>query len=196
MPASDNTLLLFLTHLHSKKLAFKSCMVYLSAVKSLHVLNNMAPPNLSNLRLKLALRAIQRQSPEPISKLPITFNVIQAIWKLLTMSQNEWLLKWVLALAFFGGLRGAEYLSSATSTGPKVKQITFTKVDGSITMNYQVPKSKTKNHGFTIPFKCSCNKICPLCSMQKYLLIRYQNHDLAHDDHLFKLNKGCIWLNH
>ena len=187
LPANDQTILLFLTHLHNKKLSYNTCKVYMSAIKSLHLLNNLVPPNFQNPRFRLALRAIKNKSPEPTKKNPITFNVMKMIWPLLYKANNELCIKAMLTLAFFGGLRGSEFLTTIHSTGPTVNCISFQSSTKGTVMKFQVVKSKTKPHGFSMPYMCSGHKICALCDMEHYLEHRNKMGTLSPNSPLFEM---------
>ena len=187
MPATDNNVLLFLTYLNNRNLSYNTCKVYMSAVKSIHLLNDMVPPNLKNERFRLALRAIKHKSPEPKAKNPITFNMLKLFWPLLYKAKNELCIKAMLTLAFFGGLRGSEFLHTIHSTGPTVNDLTFQHTTKGTVMNYRVVKSKTKPHGFTMPYMCSRHEICAICIMEKYLQNRLLANNLAPQSPLFML---------
>ena len=55
-------------------------------------------------------------------------------------------------------------------------------------MIYQVNKSKTKDHGFEIPYMCSGNEICAVCNMEQYLIWRCKNERLEQQSSLFLIN--------
>ena len=182
--------------MNNRGLSHSTCQVYLSAIKSLHVMNDVVPPNLKSERIRLALKAIRNKGPEPKHKKPITFNLLKQIWSLLKKSKNEYCIKAILSLAFFGGMRGAEYLSSATQPGPKIQQIWFQKTSSGTKMIYQVTKSKTKQNGFQIPFLCSGNEICAVCAMEQYLIWRSTSEQLIQEDSLFTIDGRTVSKNY
>ena len=65
-------------------------------------MNDVVPPNFQSERIRLALKAIRKSSPEPKHKKPITFNLLKQMWSLLKNANNEYCIKAILALAFFG----------------------------------------------------------------------------------------------
>ena len=75
-------------------------------------------------------------------------------------------LKAAITLGFFGALRGAEYLQTRFSPGPKMSQLIL--INESC-FKYKILKSKTKPHGFTLPYHCSKDTICAVCCMIAYL---------------------------
>lgn len=171
LPASDNTLLLFITHLHQRNLSLGTVKVYMSAIITLHNMLGLVPPNSKNPKIRLALRAIKNSSPAPGQKSPITFNLLLSIWQVIDRLPDNYCIKAALSLGFFGGLRGAEYLLTQFSSGPKLSQISFSKCTKF--MYYKVKKSKTKPHGFTISLACSHHTICAVCCMTQYLQLRH-----------------------
>ena len=183
LPASDNTLLLFITHLSNRNLAISTIKVYISSIVTLHNLNGLVPPNPKNAQIRLALRAIANKSPEPEQKSPITFKLLQCIWQVITQLPDYRCIQAAITLGFFGGLRGAEYLKTRFSPGPKFQQISFIQGKKEL-MNYQVKKSKTKPKGFMVPLACSRHIICPVCSMSNYLAKRQKTQQLTPDSPL------------
>ena len=55
-------------------------------------------------------------------------------------------------------------------------------------MFYQVNQSKTKTHGFQMPYMCSGSEICAVCDMERYLKYRNNLEQLALDSPLFIIN--------
>jgi hypothetical protein len=73
MPATEETLLLYVAFLFDCNLKGSSIRVYLAAVKCLHVFSGFDYPA-DMFRLKLAVKGAVTQSPSPVRKLPITFS--------------------------------------------------------------------------------------------------------------------------
>ena len=157
----------------------------------MHTMHDVVPPNLSNARIRLALKAIKKKGPEPQCRKPITFKILTKIWSLLNKAQNEKCIKAMLALSFFGGLRGSEYLATVHKQCPKVSQIWFTK-NKSTTMHYKVTRSKTKTHGFVMPYKCSGHEICAVCDMEAYLIERVTTTNVTENSPLFEINGKSV----
>lgn len=168
LPASDNTLLLFITHLHQNKLSLSTIKVYMSSIITMHNIAGLAPPNLKNPQIKLAIRAISYTSPVPTQKSPITFKLLFSIWQIVNRLPQHRCIKAAIALGFFAGLRGAEYLQTRFNPGPTLSQLTFSKNDPN-TMSFTVKSSKTKPQGFTVNISCSKHEVCATCAMKDYL---------------------------
>jgi hypothetical protein len=69
MPASDEVLLQYVAYLFQKGLKGSTIKVYLSAVRSLHVFNNLTP-SVHSEKLLLALKGATRMSAPPRPKAP------------------------------------------------------------------------------------------------------------------------------
>ena len=96
----------------------------------------------------------------------------------------------LLTLAFFGGLRGAEYLGADQSSAPKVNQLQFGP-DPVRVMHYKVNRSKTTINGYIILLGCSRTKVCPLCCMVEYLSSRNKVKPYQVHDYLFVYTNGA-----
>jgi hypothetical protein len=79
LPASEETLLMFVAQLYRKNCSYSTVNVYLAAVRALHVLEGLPDPLPQCLRLKLAIRAIGTSSGPPRQKLPLTMNILEKI---------------------------------------------------------------------------------------------------------------------
>ena len=66
------------------------------------------------------MRCFQNTSPEPGKKTPITFKMLQKVWHIVETMKDSLCIKAALTLAFFGGLRGSEYLKTRFVSGPKL----------------------------------------------------------------------------
>ena len=95
----------------------------------------------------------------------------------------------VLTLAFFGGLRGAEYMGSNESDAPTVGQVQLASSPNKV-MHYTVTRTKTTMHGYTIPLGCSTTNVCPYCDMIRYMNARSVNGSFGVTDWLFVYSNG------
>ena len=189
IPTSEKTLLTFLAYMYKKGMSYGSMNVYLSAVRNLNILNGHKVPELRSPKVKLALKAIIEASAEPVKKLPITWSVLQQMWPVIESCQDTYLWQAVVSLAFFGGLRCAEYAPSASvAECPRIQNVSFSR-NGDI-MNFKVKKSKTRTHGFVCQLACSENKICATCCMVSYLSVRSSMYKLTKNSYLFVNSKG------
>jgi len=93
-PASEETLILFATHL-AQRIKPQSITVYLAAVRSLHVAHGLSNPLQPGLKLKQTLRGIERQHfSAPKQKLPLTFDILSAVKPFLNSRSDDDNVKW------------------------------------------------------------------------------------------------------
>ena len=79
LPASQYTLQLFAAHL-AQRLKPQSILVYLAAVRALHIAHGFDNPLKDTLQLKQTPRGISRVHGEPpTQKLPITFDMLNSM---------------------------------------------------------------------------------------------------------------------
>ena len=107
LPASEETLLCFVSLLYREGLKGSSIHVYMSAVKNLHAHCGLCYPEFTP-RLSLALKGAKVLSAPPVKKLPITFTLLCKMFTKLADRPDALLLKTAMALAFFGCLRAGE----------------------------------------------------------------------------------------
>ena len=187
VPASEVTLLLYITHLNGKGMAHASVLVQLAGIRNLHVEQGYGEPIVACPQIKQALRAIKEQAPATKKKSPIKLPLLIEMWDLLKGTSHELLWKAVLSLAFFGGLRGSEYSATqANSSGaPLLNSIHFMRITGSVVMQYKVPQSKTQAKGMLITYGCSLHTVCPVCAVKDYFNLRYSLSRVSLQEPLF-----------
>ena len=189
IPTSERTILTFMAYMYKKGLSHASMNVYLSGIRNLNVINGYDIPQVRSPKVKLALKAVLERSAEPLKKSPITWELLQKMWPVVESSKDTHLWQAVLSLAFFGGMRCAEYApSTASEVCPRIKDVTFT--DSGKVMKYKVHKSKTRTHGFVCQLACSENKICATCCMLNYISIRSKMYRISKSSYLFVNSQG------
>ena len=190
VPATEVTILLYVTHVNKKGLAHGSVMVHLAAIRNLHVQQGYGEPNVACPQIKQALKAIKDAGPQPIRKQPIKLQLLMEMWKLLQGTSHELLWKAVLSIAFYGGLRVAEYTATQakSNTAPSVNSIRFEKSKGQIIMYYTVAQTKTCPAGITVPYGCSRHQVCAVCAVKAYLNYRSAPGTVYSAEPLFSYN--------
>ena len=137
-------------------------------------------------RIKLATKAILERSKAPAQKLPLTYCKLKTLWPIIDTCKYALTWKAVISLAFFAGLRCAEYTQSTElPLGPLVEQVQFS-ADKKVLL-YYVKRSKTKVHGFVCRLACSRSIICARCIMIQYLYARNSICKIRNADPLFML---------
>lgn len=201
LPANECTLLRYIAHLSLKPgnsgagLAASSIQVYLSAIRSLHVMHGYPEPPSDAPRVVLALKAIAASGPPPNQKSPIDYQLLCKILEL--VSPHDFLWRSVLLLGFAAGLRSAEYTEvydyktrQVIVPAPVVGSIQFGYHGDQFFMSYTVAKSKTTIHPFTKYISCNQGSFCPVCSMYWYLQHRSSTGLVQASDILFLLPNG------
>ena len=157
---------------------------YLCAIRNLNIINGHSVPEFRSPRIKLALKAILQKSSAPNKKLPLTFKKLCILWPLISQYKDSTMWKALVSLAFFAGLRCAEYTPSAECPrGPTIDQVTFSK-DGK-SVKYKVKQSKTKTFGFQCDLACSGQDICAFCNIIDYLKCRNRSQNVTGSSQLF-----------
>ena len=135
-----------------------------------------SPPPINSPRISLIIKAIFEDGPEPGGKSPIMFPLFRRIWSNLGNSYDDLVWKAALSLGFFLGLRSSEYAwdprTCKIGEAPSLDRILIYYSKGDMFLDYSVPKSKTKPHGFHTSTACSEVSECCPCSMAKYLEAR------------------------
>ena len=173
VPVDHNVILLYITHMFNKGLAFSTIQVYISAIRSLQVMAGYEEPNLRSPQVRLALKAVQMNTLPPKQKCPIDYLLLCKMLQLVELGVDNKVWSALLSLAFFAGLRGCEYtnqLINGKCVYVTLNQLKFGNQNSEIIMYYQVIRTKTTMHGFTIPIGCTKVPVCPVCYMMRYLM--------------------------
>lgn len=193
LPATEDTLVYFASHLYNSGLKGSSIHVYLSAVRNYHIINSYCYPTQCD-RLSLVLRGATTLSALPCRKEPITFPLLEQLCRQASSRHDHLLLRTMMTLAFFGCLRAGEYTipDSApfdSAIHPCVGNILFDSDDRSFKYHVKRSKTDTFSWGVDIYIGCSGHSICAYCAMLKYFGSRGE---LPPTSPLFVDNNGSI----
>ena len=108
IPASENTLMLYVAYLYYQHLTYSTVQVYLSAVRSLHIFHGYGNPLDNKLLLKQTVKAVHVIRGDCTQKLPITLEILQKMYRIVSTFHGAQVLWAAMTLAFFGCLRSAE----------------------------------------------------------------------------------------
>lgn len=187
LPASEATLTLFITHLATEKISYKTIKVYLSAVRHLHVSAGMFSQFSQQLtpRLQLTLKGIQRsqaicQSSQP--RRPVTLQLLQNIHAHLSLQPhcyNNILIWAACCLAFFGFLRVSEFTVPSDNLYDKdchlsIDDISIDSRDDPRLLKVTIKQSKTDPFrvGIDLYLGATGATICPVKGLLPYLALR------------------------
>ena len=190
VPATEVTLLLYITHLNKKALAHASVLVHLAAIRNLHIESGFGGPNIQCPQIKQALRAVKEWGPKPVAKSPIKLQLLMDMWVSLTGTSHELLWKAVLAVAFYGGLRASEYAATQAKSDsyPRISAVQYKRQQGHIIMYFTVTQTKTSASGIVIPYGCAGHAVCAVCAVKDYLNLRCKHSQVEPHDPLFLYN--------
>ena len=168
LPVHDSIPLLYVTHLYMKGLAPVTISVHLAAIRALHILAGCKVPVLRTPQVNLALKGM-KQHYVVRARHPIDFQLLHRMYVQLLGTKREKLWKAVLCLAFFAGLRSAEYATTGSCKArfPTVGSLKF-KESVPPSVQFTVSQSKTCPQGFTVPVGCTGHEVCAYCSLLKY----------------------------
>lgn len=169
MPATEDTLLLFIAYLHRQGLSVSSVSMYLASVRALHVNNGYGNPLVDCLRVQKALRSLEMNGPKPKQKLPITLDVLERFLPHFNSSGHSLCVLAAMTLAFFGCLRASE-LTVGSHFDPS-KHVTNEDVvfsDYYVSVLVKTSKTDKRNSGFHVTVGCSNHRICCFCAMKAF----------------------------
>ena len=187
LPGSEQTLLLFITHLGQRNLAHKTIKVYLSAVRNLHITSGHFKAFESQLspRLERVLKGIkssQAKTKPPHIRLPITSSIMYKIRSLLANTPSDYnnIMLWAACcLAFFGFLRCSEFTVPTQDTFDDATHLSYKDVSVDNWHNPQlisirIKQSKTDpfRKGVTLMLSRTEKSVCPVTALLPYLAVR------------------------
>jgi hypothetical protein len=177
MPVSEDTLLLYVSFLFEEGLSGSTIRVYLSAVRSLHILaGSQYPANLP--RVKLALKGAIRETPAPVRKLPITINILKDLLLHVNHRFDDKLIRAVTTLAFFGCFRMGElcipdHAPFDSKSHLCVGDLSIDYTDKTIAVHLKTSKTDKSNAGVTIYVGSSGDvRCCAYTAMLEYMRFR------------------------
>ena len=153
-------------------------------------MQGLPEPLVRSPQVQLALRAIKATCAPPVQKAPVTLQILQSWLKLLKTDPDNLLWTAVFTLAFFAGLRGAEYTAQGTKGTqgyPTLARLSFSTLDNEPVVYYTVPSSKTSVHGFRVPLACTKHWLCPYYAIVRYINFRSTHGPLPKEAPLFAL---------
>lgn len=200
LPASEDTMLLYVAYLHKEDLKASSVKVYIAAVRALHIEVGYGNPMEGYLRMQRAIRALEINSEPPMQKLPITIQIMSQLYGVVGNDYNSKVTWAAMALGNFGCLRAAEFCVTQRTFNPRVNltmsDITINATQGITDSHacFRIKRSKTdkSNKGFQLYIACTGENVCGYCAVIQMLRAR-QAAGLPMDDAmpLFMYSNGA-----
>ena len=170
LPLTEPMLLRYVAHLNLAQLAPSTIKNYLSALRAWVLSLGFQEPCIWTPRVQLACRAVGKAHPPPRQPLPIGYELLSKLIRLLSPSHDHLLIASALSLQYFACLRASELCSNpALSIVPTRADISFFHSGSSLAMVYNCRTSKTSHHGFKVHVGCSGKPTCAPCIMHHFL---------------------------
>ena len=172
-PTTEDVLLLYVAFLFDDNLKGSSIRVYLAAVRSLHVFWGLPYP-VETLRLRLAVKGAITQSPPPVRKLPITFDVLCSMLHCMTDRFDFKMLSAAMTLAFFGCFRSGEICVVNQSlfdckVNLCMEDVLVDREQRMLSIFLKKSKNDYVSKGVSVFVGCSKKKVCGYCSVVEYI---------------------------
>ena len=183
LPASENSIALFISYLGSEKVSYKTIKSYLAAVRHLHISFGLSFIGLSP-RTHLLIRGIKRtQSDAAVRpRLPITPSVLRNIKTSLAgkpLDYDNWLYWAAMCLAFFGFLCCGEFTvpegqECDASVHLMVNDIAMDPglYPAGISVHIKASKTDPFRQGVTLYLGRTGVDLCPVAAMVDFLSVR------------------------
>ena len=194
LPASEEQLLRFIAFMHVKDLSHNTIHVYLSSVSSMHSLNGHQAPPVGAYRVRLACKALKDSASSSSKKAPITYTLLQYI--ISTFANKDLCTLWtaISTLAFFGAMRGSEYLATVSPQGtikaPLVQDVQFLVCNQQLGLQFTINTSKTSSKPIHKYIGCTGTSVCAVCALSVYCQQRASNGTLHPNSYLFIYPSG------
>ena len=187
IPASEHTLLLFVTHLATQNLSYSTIKVYMSAVRSAHVTTGNHTDFDSQLtpRLDRLLKGIRKEVSKigsPKQRLPITMEIMTGIKSVLNKrpkTHYKTMMWAACCTAFFGLLRSGEFTVPSLHQYDPTTHLSLSDVSLDdrhvpqiVRLHIKQSKTDIYRNGTYIYLGRTDHNICPVQAIVSYLAIR------------------------
>lgn len=175
LPASEGTLLRYVSALHSMNRKPSTISGHLSAVRHLHLINGLPDPLPGCHRLELVKRGIAKQSAPTEQRVALTNQHLLRFLDVLVLSSYDDALFFAMAtLGFFGFFR----ISEMTFAGPVfsaqdgLTPSDITLADGRVTILLRRSKTDKRREGVMVTLSENTTLVCPRKALSLYLRMR------------------------
>ena len=183
-PATEDTLLLFIAHLHKNRLSHGTIKSYLAAVRYGQIGRGLGNPAIHTMpRLEYVLKGAKKATPASTrSRLPITPTILQAIksvWQKDPNTRNAKMLWAASCLCFFGFLRSGEIVCPSETSFDPLSHLSFADIavdnrSAPSAMQVRIKASKTDpfRQGVTLHIGVTGGPLCPVAALLNYMVAR------------------------
>ncbi len=170
LPASNDHMLKYISRLFTQKVSYATMASKVSMISYYHKIASVLDPALSII-VKKSMRGYQRLSPSQKSKIPLSSEDVESMFKTIDMLvlpvYHSAMLKSILSLGFFALLRPGEITKSAN-------MLEFGDIsihDNFINLSFSRFKH-AKSTPTEITIVKQCNTICPYENLVNYIELR------------------------
>ena len=183
-PTSEETLLLFVGHLHQEKLSHGTMKSYLAAVRFEQISRGMGNPSIGSMpKLEYVLKGAKKKTPASVrQRLPITPQILlklKQVWQKNPAKRDAQMLWAAACLCFFGFLRSGEVVAPSDRTYDAQSHLCFDdiQVDNRASpklIQVRIKASKTDpfRHGVTLHIGAANGPLCPVAAVLSYMVAR------------------------
>ena len=168
----EHNALRFIAYLDSLTLLVRTIKVYLSGVRAWLISQGQSPPFIYTVRVKWALRSLERSHPEPRRATPVSYSLLALIQSSLYYSFDNLMIFAAMTLGYFACLRAGEYCYNPSVSPPLLASYISFHVASTPYFSIKVKSSKTSLKGFSVIVGCTRADVCAHCTMQFYLHVR------------------------
>lgn len=187
LPASEDTLQMFVCRLAREGLAHQTIKVYLSGIRNMHVSAGLHEEFAKQMtpKMELVLRGIKKEAAKSLpqrQRLPITTEIMVAIKKVLvkdSSSHSNVMLWAACGLAFFGFLRCGEFTVPSQSEFDEgahltINDVALDSISSPSLLQVTIKQSKTDpfRKGVNLFLAKTGKELCPVAAMLPFLALR------------------------
>ena len=183
-PATEDTLLLFIAHLHTSRLAHGTIKSYLAAIRFDQIGRGLGNPCIHTMpRVEYVLKGAKKATPESTRRrLPITpaiLRAIRAVWHRHPSHHDAKMLWAASCLCFFGFLRSGEVVCPSETHFDPLCHLAFTDIavdsrlsPSSIQVTIKASKTDPFRQGVTLHIGVAGGPLCPVAAILNYMVAR------------------------
>lgn len=173
----ERNFLRFIAHLAADQLSLSTIRVYLAGIRAWVIRMGHPPPPIYSERVKWALRAVGKSTPDPLRASPISFIQLVQIQSSLRFTYDNLMLFTAASLAYFACLRSSEFCFNPQVSPPLLPSAVEFCRSSTPFCKLRIASSKTSSKGFSVIIGCSGARVCAHCNLATYLA--HRNTDLS-----------------